>query len=335
MAVEIAEVLEVGPGWNKVRGTDGNIYTLKGDYNWRSNNPGNIEYGPFAISQGAIASGAVPSGRERGFAIFPTLSAGEKAREVLQFESPSYRDLSIAQAISRYAPPSENNTQAYINAVTQAAGVAPGTRMSELTPQQRAAFLSAQARVEGNMRQGDIFTADGVRLPPGEIPNVVASRLDTTPQTRDVPFPQPRPQRMANVPMPRLDPRKPNRMDLAAGLIPTNVMRQDLALQGMSYAGMDRALPSARPIGFPTPVSQRPAQSPVGFPTPVSQRPIMAASSKPLRVTVNGGNYAATQPSRAQQIAEVLARSRGPSAFGGGGTIDGAVQPVGTLFGRR
>lgn len=181
MAVEIAEILEVGPGWNKVRGTDGNVYTLKGDYNWRSNNPGNIEYGPFAQSLGALGSGAVPPGRDRGFAIFPTLQAGEAARSALQFESPSYRDLSISKAISRYAPPSENNTQAYINAVTQAAGVSPDTRMSDLTPSQRQAFLEAQARVEGNMRQGDIINGQGIRLPPAEIPNVVASQLDVTP----------------------------------------------------------------------------------------------------------------------------------------------------------
>lgn len=180
MAIEIAEVLETGPGWNRVRGTDGNIYTLKGDYNWRSNNPGNIEYGPFAISQGAIGSGAVPQGRDRGFAIFPSLSAGEEARRALQFESPRYRDLTIEQAISRYAPPNENDTQGYINAVTRAAGVPAGTKMSELTPQQQASFLAAQSQVEG-MRQGDIFNAEGIRLPPNEIPNAVASALSVTP----------------------------------------------------------------------------------------------------------------------------------------------------------
>lgn len=180
MAIEIAEVLETGPGWNRVRGTDGNIYTLKGDYNWRSNNPGNIEYGPFAISQGAIGSGAVPQGRDRGFAIFPSLSAGEEARRALQFESPRYRDLTIEQAISRYAPPNENDTRGYINAVTRAAGVPAGTKMSELTPQQQASFLAAQSQVEG-MRQGDIFNAEGIRLPPNEIPNAVASALSVTP----------------------------------------------------------------------------------------------------------------------------------------------------------
>lgn len=176
MAIEITKVLDVGPGWNRVLGSDGQVYTLKGDYNWRSNNPGNLEYGPFAISMGAIGQGAVPQGRERGFAIFPSYEAGENARIKLQFESPRYKDLTIAQAISRFAPPNENDTQAYIRAVTQAAGVPASTKMSDLTAEQRSAFLSAQRRVEG-FKQGDIYAADGVRLPPGEIPEV-ASQID-------------------------------------------------------------------------------------------------------------------------------------------------------------
>lgn len=158
-------------------------------------------------------------------------------------------------------------------------------------------------------------------IPPADIPNVVASQLDTTPQTRNVPRPQPRPdQRMIqgsserptsaasrafpvidatprlapaqdgifaynptdmkpahiaggvgsatpdffqpqvrlpglqpsnigttrNVAFPRIDPRVPNRMDLAS-LIPNNVMRQELQLQGQSYAGQDRARPLQAP----------------------------------------------------------------------------------------
>lgn len=171
MALEIVEIIEVGPGWNKVRASDGNIYTLDGNYNWRSNNPGNIEYGPFAVGQGALGSGAVPPGRQRGFAIFPTYAAGQRAREVLQFESAGYKDLTIAEAIAKYAPSFENDVGAYVQAVTSAAGVSPDTKMSDLTPQQRAAFLAAQQEHEGWV-EGDIFNADGVRLPPGEIPTV-------------------------------------------------------------------------------------------------------------------------------------------------------------------
>lgn len=176
----IVEIVDVGPGWNKVRLEDGNIYTIKGDYGWRSNNPGNIEYGPFAQSHGALGSGAIPNDRERGFAIFPTYEAGQKAREALLFDSPRYRDLTIQQAISRYAPAFENNVTAYVNTVANAAGVSGDTLMSALTPSQRQAFLEAQARHEGT-RVGDIFNAEGIRLPPGEIPNVpptVATRVN-------------------------------------------------------------------------------------------------------------------------------------------------------------
>lgn len=170
MAIEIAKVLAVGPGWNQVLGTDGNVYTIKGDYNWRSNNPGNIEYGPFAISHGAIGSGAVPPGRQRGFAIFPTEAAGDAARSALLFESPNYRDLSIADAISRYAPPNENNTAGYIAAVAAAAGVTPDTLMSQLSEAQRQAFLDEQKRIEG-YRPGSIYNGEGVKLPPLDIPS--------------------------------------------------------------------------------------------------------------------------------------------------------------------
>lgn len=202
MPIEIKEVLQVGPGWNKVRGSDGNEYTLKGDYNWRSNNPGNIEYGDFASRHGAIASGYVPAGRQRGFAIFPTVEAGERARAALQFESPSYKNLSVLQAISRFAPPSENNTRAYANAVAKAAGVSLNTPMSALNSQQRQAFLREQSRVEG-MRPGQILNAQGIRLPPANIPNVPkqaptpatpsANILTKRAQGHNVPMPKARP----------------------------------------------------------------------------------------------------------------------------------------------
>lgn len=102
-------------------------------------------------------------------------------------------------------------------------------------------------------------------------------------------------------------------------------------------------MPRPRPVPFsmPTPMGQRPTlpmprANPFAMPTPVAQRP----NPNALRVTVNGaGSYNAPQraptPTREQQIAAILARSRGPAAFGGGGTIDGAVQPIGTLSGRR
>lgn len=263
MAIEIAEVIETGPGWNRVRGTDGNIYTLQGDYNWRSNNPGNIEYGDFAISQGAIGSGAVPKGRERGFAIFPTLSAGEEARRALQFESPRYRDLTIEQAISRYAPPNENDTRGYINAVTRAAGVPAGTKMSDLTPQQQTAFLAAQSQMEG-MRQGDILNAQGIRLPPNEIPNMVGTALSVVPTPSVAPTPATispdlslmrNPQmsssaRMAQVTPPLPQPRPASPMDIARAPGTTVATIPTSTRPGQSQIERITPMPSAREIAM-------------------------------------------------------------------------------------
>lgn len=205
MAFNISEILEVGPGWNKVRLDDGNVVTLQGNYNWRSNNPGNIEWGPFAESMGAIGEGAVPKGRQRGFAIFPSIEAGQAAREKLQFESASYLNAdnadqwghnypkgSIGAAIYRYAPPTENDTEGYIRAVAGAAGVDGNTLMSDLSPEQRRAFMDAQQHHEG-WKQGDMFNEAGVKLPPGEIPNTVGTMLDVQPSAPKVaPTPAPR-----------------------------------------------------------------------------------------------------------------------------------------------
>jgi len=109
-----------------------------GSRSWRNNNPGNLEYGPFAKSMGAIGS----DGR---FARFPTYEAGRKAQEKLLFESKGYKDLTLSQAIRRWAPASENNVPAYIAAM----GGDPGKRMGEYTPDQRAKLLDAMQAHEG------------------------------------------------------------------------------------------------------------------------------------------------------------------------------------------
>lgn len=97
--------------------------------------------------------------------------------------------------------------------------------------------------------------------------------------------------------------------------------------------------------GLPPPPVPRPLRSGVNvqMPTPMGRRPTLPmprANPNALRVTVNGaGSYTAPQraptPTREQMLAAIRARSRGPTAFGHGGTIDGAVQPIGTLSGRR
>lgn len=142
----VGEVVRAGPGWTQVRLANGDVVHRQGARNWRNNNPGNIEAGAFARRYGAVGS----DGR---FAVFPTYEAGRRAKAALIFESPRYRDLSIAEAINRYAPPFENNTAAYANGVARAAGVTLDTPMSSLTSAQRERVLNAMERIEG-FRQG-------------------------------------------------------------------------------------------------------------------------------------------------------------------------------------
>jgi len=146
---EIAGVVKGGQGFTDVKTADGEVQRRQGSRNWRNNNPGNIVAGSYAKSKGAVGS----DGR---FAVFPTLDAGWDAKEELLF-GPAYINLSIADAITKYAPPSENDTQRYIRTVTQATGATPDTKMSQLNNTQRDKFLQAVTQQEG-FKVGTITT---------------------------------------------------------------------------------------------------------------------------------------------------------------------------------
>jgi hypothetical protein len=138
---QITQILQEGPGFNVVKYSDGRVERRTGSFNWRNNNPGNLRMTPFSRSMGAIGGAT--------FAIFPTYEAGKRAKEALIFESGPYRNLTIAQAISRYAPAFENNTAGYINSIVQATGATPDTPTRSLTPAQRTSMLNAIDRIEG------------------------------------------------------------------------------------------------------------------------------------------------------------------------------------------
>ena len=114
-----------------------------GTRNWRNNNPGNIEAGNFATGRGALGS----DGR---FAIFPDMPTGRKALSIL-LTSRSYIALTIEQAMERYAPPTENDTNAYTNFISTRVGVDASTHMSDLTADQLAAFVDAIYHFEGGV----------------------------------------------------------------------------------------------------------------------------------------------------------------------------------------
>ena len=143
-----------GPDGNYVQ-YDGSM-NVGGSRNWRDNNPGNVEAGSFADSQGAIGS----DGR---FAIFPDAETGMRALQNL-LGSDTYQGLTIEEAMERYAPPSENDTAGYTSFIAENVGVDASTAMSDLTPDQLASFAAAIETFEGG-QPGTTYEATDTGAP--------------------------------------------------------------------------------------------------------------------------------------------------------------------------
>ena len=123
-------------------GADGRTHRrVGGTLAWRNNNPGNIICSDFTRNNGMIGCG----GR---FAIFPSESVGMEAVKTL-LQSKSYRNLTIAGAINRWAPPFENNTAAYQRRLGQLTGLSIDTPMSALNAEQLTRVANAIKQIEG------------------------------------------------------------------------------------------------------------------------------------------------------------------------------------------
>lgn len=156
--MEYRDVVGGGPGFTNVVGADGRNYTVRGTFGFRNNNPGNIRDSDFARRHGAI-------GASGGFAVFSSYDAGRAAKEALMF-GPSYSGMTLRQAITKYAPPNENNTGAYVNTIAKALGISPNTNLSDLSDEQRSAMLDTMQDIEG-YRPGPVTNEFGERVDPG------------------------------------------------------------------------------------------------------------------------------------------------------------------------
>ena len=205
-----------GPEGNYVQ--YGNSINAGGDRNWRNNNPGNIEAGDFANSHGAIGS----DGR---FAIFPDPETGMRALQSL-LSSDSYQGLTLEEAMERYAPPSENDTDGYTSFITDNVGVDASTEMSDLTAAQLASFADAIETFEGGAagttyQAGDadapswvqdVFDSSEPDIPdPTPALHLPSAPPDPAPDTPVDPIPSPLPGPVPEpLPGPTPDPTPPN-----------------------------------------------------------------------------------------------------------------------------
>lgn len=108
----------------------------------RNNNPGNIEDGGFARSQRGYKGG---DGR---FAVFDTPESGRGAHTALLGSYGRQGVNTVAGVVSKWAPPSENDTAAYIRFVSGRMGVDPNAPLDMSDPKVLAALADAQAAHE-------------------------------------------------------------------------------------------------------------------------------------------------------------------------------------------
>lgn len=119
----------------------------------RNNNPGNIEFGKFTKTRGAIGS----DGR---FAKFASAEEGIAAMyDLLKLYQSKHGRTNVQSMIARWAPPGENNTKAYARVVAKAMGIDPSTDFDIRTNKQLAAkMLAAMIKHENGKQVYDFNT---------------------------------------------------------------------------------------------------------------------------------------------------------------------------------
>ena len=126
---------------------------------WRNNNEGNLR--PGALSANRIGVD------KKNFAIFATPEDGRDAKKYLLFSSSSYKDLSLKDAIKKYAPASDNNNPvAYANFIMNNSKVENKT-MNKYTSDEQNKIMSAMKIQEGYKAGTETrgYTSDKVNKP--------------------------------------------------------------------------------------------------------------------------------------------------------------------------
>ena len=149
---------------DRVRYLDARKIHVKGNPNWRNNNPGNLRRSKYECGRVCVA-------RSGGFAVFATMEDGwEAMRWLLTNENIKgltrgpYALLNIADAIAQYAPTEDNNNpERYAKRVKdemREKGVTRGdldtVLLKNLTPDELDIMMHAMVSVEG----GDIGTVE-------------------------------------------------------------------------------------------------------------------------------------------------------------------------------
>ena len=122
--------------------SDGSYLTKEGGtVAWRNNNEGNLRPGSLSSTRIGVD--------KKNFAIFATPEDGTAAKKYLLFSSSSYKDLSLKDAIKKYAPGSDNNDPVkYASFVMTKAGV-ENKQMGTYTADEQNRIMAAMKIQEG------------------------------------------------------------------------------------------------------------------------------------------------------------------------------------------
>lgn len=132
-----------------VHKADGKGFVRKGGtIAWRFLNPGCLRDSPYKC---AILS-TEPNG---DFAVFDSQEKGRFAIRFLLENAEKYRNNTPRQAIPKYAPKKENNTQKYIRDLSRQ-GVDVDKKLTDLTESEWEKLLDAISTIEGWNNQGEI-----------------------------------------------------------------------------------------------------------------------------------------------------------------------------------
>jgi hypothetical protein len=143
-----------------------------------NNNPGNLR---MAGQPGAIEG-------EGGFAAFETPQAGLQALRRQVSLDTQERGMNLSQFLSKYAPPSENDTQRYIDFVSQKTGLDPEQR---IPPDKITDIMRAIVQMEGGPLALQHFYPERFRAQRSESPQVKLPPMPQIPQPRPQPTPNP------------------------------------------------------------------------------------------------------------------------------------------------
>ena len=130
---------------------------------YRNNNPGNIRLTFNKDGSKRFWTGEV-EGTDKAFKTFKNMAYGYRAIFALLKEYISKGYNTIDKIIGRYAPTSENNTNAYVTTVTKRTGVAPDAKISQSDLVTLTKLVSAISFVENGIAANEVDIEEGKKL---------------------------------------------------------------------------------------------------------------------------------------------------------------------------